>query len=879
MNERDKYIRIYSQSDAADNQPELLPGKMGGGYGRICWGENMLEPLKKWKASSLLDVGCGYGNFCDAATLFVPKVYGLDIASVATGKVIDNPEITYFDGEAKNLPLPSLAVEWITSFDCLEHCLEEDIDIILDEFNRVASKGFVLSISYEACEIKGMPLHMTVKPSSWWINKLKKYGDVTQESRAPITGVPYLVCRKPVVPKVICYCAGGLGKRLRSMTWAERWRRQTGRDLTLLWLTNDPHCRIDFSALFSASIPEITEKELLELPSCKIYANVKAVADQALINGGQCLRSAVQKWGSSDYDELSEEDPQDNIVIYHPDCRGAVQEADILTTIEKLKPVKPIMHKIRELASHLGIDKALIGVHARGTDFGIDVDAYASQMEKAIQRNPVQKFLVCSDEKPYVEELVQRFRQHVVTRSRSAWHRKTDPHKPWFSDNIETTSHGIIEDLIDLYLLALTDFQIYHESSDYAQIGYDLSKHPRTLLIGSTTDHPSVNSNPIKSLPRQSENKSLRYSHTNNPGAPHISTPWTIYYFCPDIQSSSAGMRRLYRHVSFLHNQGYSASILHEKSGFKLPDMPKVPLSYLDKVGQNKHTIFVIPEGMPRIMNLLKDHPGRRFVIALNWHYIFSTLPDGIDWRHMNIERVMVVSPTIGKMVSWSMGLPSHLLQSSIDHQRYYAAPKSKQPQICFIERKATHTEKLKRLLGSKNKDYINKINWLGIDGVSQDQYASEIRKSSVFLSTSMAEGFPTSFLEAMAAGTIAAGYDAIGGKDILIGEGSYQNCVLAPNGDYLTLAYALAPLLDDIISGRMDKWYNLIANAQSTASKLTVENEALALIAFWRQCFSGKIMDTYLNPMDSLSTRKHMCSLRDYRPNNVIASERVQTL
>ena len=37
------------------------------------------------------------------------------------------------DAMAHNIPLPDSSVEYITSFDCLEHCLPEDIDTIVDE--------------------------------------------------------------------------------------------------------------------------------------------------------------------------------------------------------------------------------------------------------------------------------------------------------------------------------------------------------------------------------------------------------------------------------------------------------------------------------------------------------------------------------------------------------------------------------------------------------------------------------------------------------------------------------------------------------------------------------------------------------------------------
>jgi hypothetical protein len=262
--------------------------------------------------------------------------------------------------------------------------------------------------------------------------------------------------------------------------------------------------------------------------------------------------------------------------------------------------------------------------------------------------------------------------------------------------------------------------------------------------------------------------------------------------------------------------------------------MPHVPIKYLEQIGNDKRAIFVIPEGAPRIMHQLSSHPGRRFIIALNWHYVFKTLPDGVDWRQMNIERVLVVSPIIGKLVSWSMGLPVHLLQSSIDHQRYYYEPDAKRPQIAFIKRKAHNVEMLKRLLGSRNQEYIKKIKWLGMEDLSEDIYAAEIRKSSIFLNLSAAEGYPTSCLEAMAAGTLVMGYDSVGGREILCGQGADQNCILAPNGDYVSLAYVLEPVLRDLLQGKSQRTAAILSNARKAVSDITMKNERQSLISFW---------------------------------------------
>jgi hypothetical protein len=235
-------------------------------------------------------------------------------------------------------------------------------------------------------------------------------------------------------------------------------------------------------------------------------------------------------------------------------------------------------------------------------------------------------------------------------------------------------------------------------------------------------------------------------------------------------------------------------------------------------------------------MQFFKDIPVRRFVIALNWDYIFKHTPDGMDWRSFGIERALVISPAIGHMITWSMGLPVHILESSIDHRRYHYDPGLKRPQLSFIKRKGINIEQLKRMMGARNNAYINEIKWVGLDGLSEAEYAREIVRSSIFINVSPAEGYPTSCLEAMAAGTVVVGYDFLCGTDILYGQGPEQNCVLAPNGDYLALAYALEPVLKDCISGKMEKWGTIIAGGLKTAASVTVESEKRSLISFWRK-------------------------------------------
>ncbi len=127
---------------------------------------------------SFVDVGCGDGKLVDWGIGMGFNAVGVDFAS---GYGIE--------ADAWNLPFEDNEYEFVTAFDMLEHLLPEDVDKTLDEFNRVASIGFIFSIAYVQSVATGVNdelLHPTVKPESWWLAKLKKYGYKNLEVKPPI---------------------------------------------------------------------------------------------------------------------------------------------------------------------------------------------------------------------------------------------------------------------------------------------------------------------------------------------------------------------------------------------------------------------------------------------------------------------------------------------------------------------------------------------------------------------------------------------------------------------------------------------------------------------------------------------------------------------
>jgi len=306
-----------------------------------------------------------------------------------------------------------------------------------------------------------------------------------------------------------------------------------------------------------------------------------------------------------------------------------------------------------------------------------------------------------------------------------------------------------------------------------------------------------------------------------------------ILYHCPDIQMKCAGMSRLYRHVAILNKYGFEAAILHAHQGFVLDDQPHVPIRY---GSIQEGDIVVIPESYPGIMYEIKDYPIRRFAIALSWSYLFETLPDDKDWRHFNIERTMVVSPFIGKLIQWSMNIPVHIIAAGLNDALYFQERHVKQRWISYIQRKADLVPFLKRILFARNPNYIKQIQWIPLENYNEKEYAAIIRQSSIFLNLSTAEGLVSSCLKAMRCGTIVAGFNSIGGVDTLSGTGQNQNCILAQTGDYISLSYSLEPLLIDLINGNMNRWKMLVENGLKATQAYTYAAEEKSLVEFWEK-------------------------------------------
>lgn len=151
---------IYKRREYFKEHPYGIEGK----------GQFATRFFKRWKYESVCDVGCGSGEFIGSIR---GVRYGVDI--VKSPLFNKNANGAHFiEGSAWNIPLKDKSVDYITSFDVLEHIPETYIRKTLEEFSRIAKKGFVFFISYTDTAEHPL-LHLTIRPEKWWIGQILKY--------------------------------------------------------------------------------------------------------------------------------------------------------------------------------------------------------------------------------------------------------------------------------------------------------------------------------------------------------------------------------------------------------------------------------------------------------------------------------------------------------------------------------------------------------------------------------------------------------------------------------------------------------------------------------------------------------------------------------
>jgi len=135
------------------------------------WATTVADLIRKHKASSVLDYGCGMGTL--ARNLRTMGIRGLRIDEY-------DPAIPGKDH------LPSFA-DLVVCTDVLEHIEPDRLDVVLEHLKVLARKAIFVVVSTQAANVSlpdGRNAHLTIESDEWWDARLRASGFTLQPMAA-----------------------------------------------------------------------------------------------------------------------------------------------------------------------------------------------------------------------------------------------------------------------------------------------------------------------------------------------------------------------------------------------------------------------------------------------------------------------------------------------------------------------------------------------------------------------------------------------------------------------------------------------------------------------------------------------------------------------
>lgn len=279
---------------------------------------------------------------------------------------------------------------------------------------------------------------------------------------------------------IINYSTSGLGNRLRPLSSCYAISKHSGRTLKVYWDNITPNgCLAKWDELFENQIDLISLEEMENLSNCLLLTeggSGHGFEREEFKFGRPTLKKLSKNNPYRSYDSFSYNDKQDNIIFYSNNFSNGVDKDDAYEFLFNLKPIKLIQEKIDYYVDKLGLNKTIMGIHARGTDFGTNPVIYVNAVRDILKNNPKQMFFL-STEDPEIENiLTELYPDNIIIRKKENYIIKEDNNLPWNDHNsFSITTQHAQEAVEDIYLLAHTNITVFHPMSTFAEISRIIS--------------------------------------------------------------------------------------------------------------------------------------------------------------------------------------------------------------------------------------------------------------------------------------------------------------------------------------------------------------------------------------------------------------------
>ena len=274
--------------------------------------------------------------------------------------------------------------------------------------------------------------------------------------------------------KLICYATGGLGNRIFPLASAIEYAKSSNRKLYLYW-PRDIRCDAAFTDLYDEEITLVDDAFLYNLKDdeTRYYIRHQNSADNDLNLYKRGFLTSKQST-SPEIGQDPEAPTVKNLVFSSNTFLNEVPLDTCKERVRQLKIKAHIRESIDTLANQLGLDKTVLGMHLRGTDFPPPVGWLEWLGDKIAVEDS--KIFVCSDDLGLERQAYYSFPNNIIIMEGKNYVTMKDPSKSSWQNNVYTSKDSLVDSLKDLYLLGKTKLSYYNNVSTFGAYAKILSE-------------------------------------------------------------------------------------------------------------------------------------------------------------------------------------------------------------------------------------------------------------------------------------------------------------------------------------------------------------------------------------------------------------------
>lgn len=313
-----------------------------------------------------------------------------------------------------------------------------------------------------------------------------------------------------------------------------------------------------------------------------------------------------------------------------------------------------------------------------------------------------------------------------------------------------------------------------------------------------------------------------------------------ILYLNHDNPQPSGGVQVIYDHVGHLVRSGYHAYVVHHRTGFR-PSWfdTQVPTLYFDQQFHlTPSDLVIIPEDHAAYLELFSTLAVQKLVFCQSYLFVFDGMRAHQSWETMGISGVITPSSYITDFLHSNLGIRNIQTVHNAVSPVFSPTTTHKKIQISYMPRKRPQEAQFIKDLCMRLLESEYKVEWVAVDGMSQDEAAKIFADSAIFLSLSRLEGFGLPPLEAMASGCLVVGFTGFGGKEYARPD----NGLWVEEDDLISCAQTLAAAVR-MFQRAPQETLQLTSNACQTASEYShkrQEQDLLQAIHHFTQMTQG---------------------------------------